>query len=103
MNVNAVSEDKKVSTSLMNVIGERNPSELKAWPDNPRTHSDKQLVKLQASIQKFGFTAPVLIDESGVILSGHGRVQAAIALELPTIPVRVLQGLSESKKRAMFM
>jgi len=100
MNVNAVSEDKKVSTSLMNVIGERNPSELKAWPDNPRSHSDKQLIKLQDSIQKFGFTAPVLIDESGVILSGHGRVQAAIALELPTIPVRVLQGLSESKKRA---
>ena len=49
-------------------------------PGNPRTHSDKELAKLEASIQTFGFTIPVLVDEAGVILSGHGRVQAAKAL-----------------------
>ena len=36
----------------------------------------------------------------GIILSGHGRVQAAKALDLPTIPTRVIAGLSEAKKRA---
>ena len=92
--------ENKSPTSIVSGIIERNPLELKAWPDNPRTHSDKQLAKLQASIVKFGFTAPVLIDEANVILSGHGRVQAAIALELSTIPVRVINGLTESKKRA---
>ena len=76
------------------------PSDLKPWPGNPRTHNDKQLAKLKSCIQKFGFTAPVLIDEAGIILSGHCRVQAAIELELPTIPTRVISGLSEAKKRA---
>ena len=69
-------------------------------PETARTHSDKQLAKLKASIQTFGFTAPVLVDEAGVILSGHGRVQAAKALGLAQIPTRVLSGLSEVKKRA---
>ena len=48
-------------------------------PGNPSTHSDKELAKLEASIQTFGFTIPVLVDKAGVILSGH-RVQAAKAL-----------------------
>lgn len=76
------------------------PSSLKTWPDNPRTHSDKQLEKLKASIRKFGFTAPVLVDEHSVILGGHGRVAAAIALGLETVPVRVINGLTQAQKRA---
>ncbi len=81
-------------------IVERRPQDLRPWPSNPRIHSDKQLVKLKVSIQKFGFTVPVLIDEASVILSGHGRVLPATQIGLGTIPVRVLSGLSEVKKRA---
>lgn len=81
-------------------IVERPPGDLKPWPSNPRTHSDKQLVKLKASIQKFGFTAPVLVDEDGVILSGHGRVLAARELGLASVPTRVIAGLTPVKKRA---
>jgi DNA modification methylase len=69
-------------------------------PETPAPTTTSNLAKLKTSIQKFGFTAPVLVDEAGVILSGHGRVQAAKALELPTIPTRVIGGLSEAKKRA---
>ena len=87
-------------TSKISEIIDRPPADLKPWPGNPRTHSDKQLAKLKASIQTFGFTAPVLVDEAGVILSGHGRVQAAKALGLAQIPTRVISGLSEVKKRA---
>lgn len=90
---------KKDATNVSGII-EQSPDELKPWPNNPRTHSDKQLVKLKASIQKFGFTAPVLVDESNVILSGHGRVQAAKELGLVTIPTRLISGLTEAKKRA---
>ena len=93
-------DEMNANTSKIGQIVERPPGELKPWPGNPRTHSDKQLAKLKASIQTFGFTAPVLVDEAGVILSGHGRVQAAKALGLPTIPTRVMAGLSEAKKRA---
>lgn len=76
------------------------PDQLKPWPDNPRSHSDKQLHKLKSSIQNFGFTAPVLADERHTILSGHGRVQAAIDLGLERIPVRTITGLSDTQKRA---
>ena len=93
-------ETEVLETNLASDLIDRRPGDLKPWPGNPRTHNDKQLAKLKTSIQKFGFTAPVLVDEAGVILSGHGRVQAAIELELPTIPTRVIAGLSEAKKRA---
>lgn len=81
-------------------IVERAPADLKPWPTNPRTHSDKQLTKLIASIRTFGFTTPVLVAEDGVILSGHGRVQAAIKLNLQSIPTRAISGLTEDMKRA---
>jgi len=96
----SVFEQSDSNTAKSNGIVDRPPGDLKPWPSNPRTHSEKQLVKLKASIQKFGFTAPVLTDEAGMILSGHGRVQAAIELGLATIPTRVISGLSEVNKRA---
>lgn len=89
---------KSTSPTLSGII-EQPPGDLKPWPGNPRTHNDKQLVKLKASIGKFGFTAPVLIDELDVILSGHGRVEAAIQMGLAAIPVRVISGLTTAQKR----
>ena len=98
----ATGESKQSTAKIANTSGiiERSPEGLKPWPGNPRTHSDKQLAKIKASIQKFGFTAPVLVDEDGVILSGHGRVMAAKELDLETVPTRVISGLSQAKKRA---
>ena len=78
---------------------ERPPSALKPWPTNPRMHSAKQLAKLKASIQRYGFTIPVVIDEHDVILSGHGRVTAALELNMSAVSARVISGLSESEKR----
>lgn len=96
----AVSKKSKAQTHSLSGIVDRAPGDLRPWPGNPRTHSDKQLAKLKASILKFGFTAPVLVDEAGCILSGHGRVLAAQGLGLTTIPTRVISGLSEAQKRA---
>ena len=95
-----IKDTEVLETNVASGLIDRRPGDLKPWPGNPRIHNDQQLAKLKTSIQKFGFTAPVLVDEAGVILSGHGRVQAAKALELPTIPTRVIAGLSEAKKRA---
>lgn len=99
MNTTEISEANNNSPNMSGIV-DQIPGDLKPWPNNPRTHSDKQLVKLKASIQKFGFTAPVLVDETNMILSGHGRVQAAKELGLATIPTRLILGLSEAKKRA---
>jgi DNA modification methylase len=81
-------------------IVERAPAELKPWAKNPRKHPPRQMTALAASMRVYGFTALVLIDEHDVILGGHARVQVAKDLGLPTIPVRVMSGMTEDMKRA---
>jgi DNA modification methylase len=68
--------------------------------NNSRTHSDEQVQQIASSIKEFGFTNPVLIDEQGGIIAGHGRVMAAKKLGLAEVPCIVLDGLSEAQKKA---
>jgi ParB family chromosome partitioning protein len=65
---------------------------------NSRTHSDAQVAQIAASIKEFGFTNPVLIDEDGGIIAGHGRVMAARKLKLTEVPCIRLSHLTETKK-----
>lgn len=67
---------------------------------NSRTHSDSQVAQIAASIKEFGFTNPVLIDEDGGIIAGHGRVMAARKLGLDSVPAIRLGYLTEAQKRA---
>jgi ParB-like chromosome segregation protein Spo0J len=67
-------------------IKERDPRQLTPNPRNAKRHDADQLAKLKASILRYGFTAPVLIDAAGVIIAGHGRTRAAIDAGLATIP-----------------
>jgi ParB-like chromosome segregation protein Spo0J len=65
--------------------------ELKPYPRNARTHSRKQIRQIADSIDAFGFTNPLLIDGDGMILAGHGRLEAAKLLGLTRVPcVRIL-------------
>ncbi|WP_119388165.1 ParB/Srx family N-terminal domain-containing protein [Taklimakanibacter lacteus] len=73
---------------------------LKPWPGNSRRHSRKQIKQLIDSIRRFGFASPVVVDEAGHILAGHGRVRAACELGLAEVPCHRLDHLSESEKRA---
>ena len=79
------------------------PHALKPNPRNARTHSKKQIRQIADSVLAFGFVVPLVVDESNTILLGHGRLAAAIALDLNEIPVIVLEGLSEAKKRALLL
>src|SRR6267378_8441733 len=80
---------------------ERWPIEhLIPYAHNARLHSEADLDKIAASILKLGWTMPVLVDESGVLIVGHGRVGAAAKLQLKSIPVIVARGWSEEEKRA---
>ena len=56
------------------------------YADNPRLHSAADIEKIAASILKWGWTNPVLVDEQGVLIAGHGRVAAAARLGLKSIP-----------------
>ncbi|MEO0682103.1 MAG: DNA methyltransferase [Pseudomonadota bacterium] len=76
------------------------PDRLKPWARNARTHSKKQLRQIAGSIEAFGFTDPVLIDEDLTILAGHGRVEAAKLLGMETVPSRRLSDMTPEQKRA---
>lgn len=67
---------------------------------NSRTHSDEQINQIASSIKEFGFTNPVLIDETGGIIAGHGRVMAAKKIGLIDAPCIILEGLTEAQKKA---
>lgn len=67
---------------------------------NARTHSDEQVAQIAASMREWGWTNPVLIDEGGGIIAGHGRVLAARKLGLTEVPCMMATGWSEAQKRA---
>src|SRR5438270_2301618 len=92
------------------------PSAIRPWPadqverwpiervipytSNPRVHSEADLDKIAASIRKWGWTAPPVVDEAGVLIVGGARVAAAAKIGLATIPVIVARGWSEEEKNA---
>lgn len=74
--------------------------ELIPYVNNSRTHSEAQIQQVAASIKEFGFTNPILVDDQGGIIAGHGRLAAAQLLNLDTVPTITLEGLSESQRKA---
>ncbi len=78
----------------------RAASSLKPYPRNARIHSKKQLKQIAASIERFGFTNPVLVSDDLEIIAGHGRVEAAKLMGLKTVPTIALSHLSATERRA---
>jgi ParB-like chromosome segregation protein Spo0J len=75
-------------------------SALRPWSRNARTHSRKQVRQIADSIERFGFTNPVLIDGDNTILAGHGRVAAAGLLNMATVPCVRIETMTPDEKRA---
>jgi ParB-like chromosome segregation protein Spo0J len=73
---------------------------LAPYAANARLHPTEQVAQLAASIGEFGFNVPVLVDEAGVLIAGHGRVLAAKALGLEEVPAIRLGHLTEAQARA---
>src|SRR5277367_4539783 len=69
-------------------------------PRNARTHSKRQIKLIAGSLKAFGFINPVLVDESGMIIAGHGRVAAAKLIGMTHVPVLRINHLSDDEKRA---
>jgi len=70
------------------------------YPRNARTHSAEQVDQLVASIKEWGWTTPVLLDEAGGIIAGHGRVLAAKKLGFADVPCMVAVGWTEAQRKA---
>src|SRR4051812_1889365 len=75
--------------------------QLRPYERNARTHSPAQVEQVAASVREFGWTNPLLIDEDGLIIAGHGRLAAAKLLGLAAVPCIRLLGLSDTQKRAL--
>lgn len=82
------------------MVEQRALDSLKRNQRNARTHSKRQIKAIAESIKTFGFTNPVLIDDLGVILAGHGRYEAARLLGLAEVPTIKIGDLTEAQKRA---
>lgn len=67
---------------------------------NARTHSEAQIAQIAASIREWGWTTPILVDENGTVLAGHGRLAAARQLQMTKVPVIVASGWSDAKRRS---
>jgi 16S rRNA G966 N2-methylase RsmD len=74
-------------------------SQPKPYARNPRKN-DGAVAKVKASIEEFGFQQPIVVDKDGVIIVGHTRHQAAVALGLPKVPVVVATNLNPSQAKA---
>jgi ParB-like chromosome segregation protein Spo0J len=77
--------------------------ELKPYSGNARTHSEKQIRQIAKSIERFKFLNPVLIDDEGTIIAGHGRVLALKSLGHTKVPCFPVSHLTAAEKRAYIL
>lgn len=99
-----------MQTSTHDVLAEIATMRIEQWPidqvkpydNNPRKRTEAATAKLAGLIKRFGFNVPIVVDEEGVILAGHGRRLAALhpVLDLKVVPVVVKRGMPEAEKMA---
>jgi DNA modification methylase len=73
---------------------------LKPYVSNARTHDQRQLTKIAASLESFGWMNPILAEQDGTIIAGHGRWQAAKQLGQTHVPVIRFEHLTSDELRA---
>ena len=78
----------------------KKPNDLIPYVNNSRTHSESQITQVASSIKEFGFTNPILIDGENGIIAGHGRLLAALKLDITEVPTITLHGLTDAQRKA---
>lgn len=92
--------DNNLSVPYAGHIELRPVGQLIRYARRARTHSDRQIEKLAASIRELGFNDPIAIDSKNEVICGDGRLLAAQRLGLECVPVIILDHLSDLQKRA---
>jgi len=75
-------------------------TKLIPYARNARAHSEEQIAQIAASIREWGWTVPVLVDEQGTLIAGHGRVLAAQQLGITDVPTMVARGWTHAQIQA---
>jgi ParB family chromosome partitioning protein len=73
---------------------------LEPYSGNSRVHSTDQIDQIVRSINEFGFTNPILLGDGNEVVAGHGRLQAALRLNLDFVPTITLEGLTKAQRKA---
>ncbi|MGB8529383.1 MAG: ParB/Srx family N-terminal domain-containing protein [Rhodoplanes sp.] len=73
---------------------------LTANPRNARIHGPEQIEQIRASLREFGWTMPVLVRENGMLIAGHGRLEAAKHEGITEVPTIVARGWTEAQCKA---
>src|SRR6202790_5404690 len=76
------------------------PQSLRPYPGNARIHSKKQIKQIARSIERFGFTNPILVSNDREVIAGHGRLRAAQQLGLTSVPIVILATMSQTDRQA---
>jgi len=80
-------------------VRQRDIESIEPYGRNPRIN-EQAIEAVAASIAKFGFRQPIVVDEAGVIIVGHVRWMAAKKLGLAQVPVHVAKGLTSEQAKA---
>lgn len=86
----------------MKIVNKR-LKDLQPYEYNAKVHTEKQIKQIMESITDFGFNDPIGIDKDGIVIEGHGRLEAAKRLQMDKVPCIVLQDLSEEQKKAYIL
>lgn len=73
---------------------------LVPYKNNPVKHSKKQIELLSRSIDEFGWTVPIIVDQKNTVIAGHARLLAAEHVGMKTVPVIVISDLTKDQVRA---
>jgi DNA modification methylase len=76
-------------------------SALTPNPENVRLHTPNQIARLGRIITKLGWSSPIVIDEHGLILAGHARLEAARLIAMPSVPCVRLVHLDPAQKKTL--
>lgn len=76
------------------------PASLIPYIHNPKAHPETQIKKIAGSIAEYKFDQPIVVDKNLVVIKGHGRLQAALALGLEAVPVIVRRDLTPAQAKA---
>lgn len=78
----------------------RHPSKLKPCPRNPQDHPPEQIAALRLAFRELGFDQPIVVDQHGEIIKGHGRWMAAMEEGLEEVPV-IVRKISKNEARLL--
>ena len=80
---------------------DRKINEIQPYGNNTKKHPPEQIEQIANSIVEFGFADPILVNEKGIIIAGHGRYEASKKLKLKSVPVITIYELSENQEKAL--